>query len=105
MGGKKRNRFERIYTDSEEESSDEEMQRAESDDDISVKNRDNVNNSNSTAVVGAESMDTQQQISQGKIPENQSKSFQNEKFLITRSKRKYSKPDIKFKTMNKQKTF
>ena len=79
MGGKGRtgrNKFDRIYSESEHESSDDEEVM-----EISQKVNENENNNNST------------ENNNGSVEGNQG--FQNEKFLVTRSKRRYDKPDIK----------
>ena len=80
MGGKRRearSKFDRIYTDSESESSDNENLI-----DPPQNVMENENNSNSTETV--------------KMSE-QGKGVPNEKFLVTRSKRKYNKPELKLK--------
>ena len=78
MGGK-RNKFERIYSESENDSNEEESPEKLENQNPMVNNG---NNSNSSAISD----------SQGNHPQN----YQNDKFLITRSKKKYDKPQLKF---------
>ena len=101
MGGKKRNRFERIYTDSESESTDEEEKISDTDDANLIKDQINDNNSNST--VDEKKLKNGSTSSQGKNYFENADNTQNQKFLITRSKRKYSKPDIRFKINQSEK--
>ena len=87
MGPKRRNKFERIYSESEADSSDEESSplNNKTSQNVSLSeegklDNENVNNSNSVET------------------ESSSKGINhdgNDKFLITRSKRKYDKPNIR----------
>ena len=81
MGGRKRSKFERIYSESETDSTDEELN---SDSPSKPQNVEvNENNSNSM---------------------NTSSSQNTEKFLVTRSKRKYNKPVVKISDKTEQET-
>ena len=81
MGGGNRNKFERYHSDKEEDSSDDEIITSsslnEETSDISTNEEINGNNSNN-----------QNQKDSGKSISN------NQKFLVTRSKRKYNKPEL-----------
>ena len=97
MGGKKRSKFDRIYTDSEAETSDDEdtqnlskLAKTEEINTGEMNQAINENNSNSTR-------DGQNVQIAGTIS-----STQNDKFLVTRSKRKYDKPVLK-RPINAQK--
>ena len=76
MGGR-RNKFERIYSESEHESSDEDSPKKMDCSEV------NTNNSNL------------------KTDKGKQESVQNDKFLITRSKRKYNKPELKTKVFKR----
>ena len=89
MGGKRRGKFERIYSESDSKSSEDETNTQITEISQNEKKIDEVencktsNNNNST-----------------EIETNAGKSLvlplvQNEKFLVTRPKRKYNKPELK----------
>ena len=86
MGGRKRGKFERIHTDDEEEFSDNESIKSanESDEDESTEQ---VNENNSSS----------------KSPKTGISESTADKFLITRSKRKYTKPERLVKNMDSTK--
>ena len=97
MGGKKRSKFDRIYSESEHESSEEESTIEEQDSPQNVVGNEteqsNQNNSNSLRLTTA----AKPPGSPGNLKDN--------KFLVTRSKRKYSKREIKTASNDGKKNF